>query len=66
MGFPFWFEKLDSKKVFGLELENPDSFHEIIFYDEFSRAGSGGILWGLLGMPMFGLPPILKFGNKEI
>jgi alkylation response protein AidB-like acyl-CoA dehydrogenase len=43
-----------------------DYFHELILYDEFSRTGSGGVVWGLLEGIGIGLPPIMLFGNKYL
>ena len=31
-----------------------------------SRAGRGGVLWGLIGGLGIGLPPILRFGSEEM
>jgi len=43
-----------------------DPFHELIFIDEVSRCGSGGVLWGLSGGLSIGLPPVLHFGSEEL
>jgi alkylation response protein AidB-like acyl-CoA dehydrogenase len=44
----------------------PDYFHELIVYDELSRTGSGGFLWGLAGGLVIGLPPVLKWAQPEV
>merc|ERR1719335_783176 len=52
-------------------IKSPDSydyFHELITYDEISRAG-GGITWALVAGAGIGLPPVLNFGipaNKAL
>jgi len=50
----------------GLDPQEFDSFHELIFIDEVSRCASGGILWGLSGGLAIGLPPVLKFASEEL
>lgn len=46
--------------------EDFDQFHELILWDEIARCGSGGVIWGMfLGLNV-GLPPVLKFGTKEM
>jgi hypothetical protein len=40
----FWpTEFYPEKVVCGVELKNPDMFHESIMYDELSRLGSAGL-----------------------
>jgi alkylation response protein AidB-like acyl-CoA dehydrogenase len=36
----------------------------LILLDEFSRSGSGALIWGLLTGIGIGLPPIMNFGSK--
>lgn len=43
-----------------------DTFHELIGIDELSRSGSGGLTWGLCGGLLIGLPPVNKYGTKEL
>jgi len=50
----------------GVKPEEFDHFHELILIDEVARCGSGGVLWGLLEGLQIGLPPVLKFGSKEL
>lgn len=50
----------------GLKPEELDTFHELIFVDELSRCGAGGVVWGLFGGLGIGLPPVLHFGPKEL
>ena len=49
-----------------VSVEEYDHFHELIFGDELSRCGSGGIIWGLLGGLSIGLPPVLRFGSQYL
>lgn len=50
----------------GIKAEEYDAFHALILNDEVARAGSGGIMWGICGGLAIGLPPIMKFGSKEL
>ena len=43
-----------------------DFFHEMIVTDEISRAGSGGLVWNLIGGFGIGCPPLVKFGKKAL
>ncbi|KAK9472563.1 acyl-CoA dehydrogenase/oxidase [Dipodascopsis tothii] len=43
-----------------------DHFHEYILTDEICRAGSGGLVWALLGGYGIGAPPIAKFASPEV
>ena len=52
--------------VCGVELKNPDMFHESILYDELSRLGSAGLQWGITGGLSVGLPPVIKFGTSYL
>mmetsp|Transcript_66954 Transcript_66954/g.151243 ORF Transcript_66954/g.151243 Transcript_66954/m.151243 type:complete len:453 (-) Transcript_66954:121-1479(-) len=44
----------------------PDFFHELVMYDEISRTGSGGFLWGIAGGTTIGLPPIYHHATEEV
>ncbi|KAG8533094.1 uncharacterized protein KY384_001877 [Bacidia gigantensis] len=46
--------------------EQWDLFHEMVITDELSRAGSGGLVWNLLGGFGIGCPPMVKFGKKPL
>ncbi|RMJ24909.1 acyl-CoA dehydrogenase [Aspergillus sp. HF37] len=46
--------------------ENWDLFHEMIITDELSRAGSGGMVWNVLGGFGIGCPPVVKFGKQPL
>ena len=43
-----------------------DLFHEMLLTDEISRAGSGGLVWNLIGGFGIGCPPLVKFGKKPL
>lgn len=46
--------------------EKWDFFHELVITDEISRAGSGGLVWNLIGGFGIGCPPLVKFGKKDL
>jgi len=58
-----WPEKFIGPCPWGFE---PDFFHELVLYDELSRTGSGGFLWGMAGGTTIGLPPVYHHGSDEI
>ncbi|KAK9369046.1 acyl-CoA dehydrogenase/oxidase [Lipomyces kononenkoae] len=47
-------------------IEQWDHFHEFILTDEIARAGSGGLVWNLLGGFGIGAPPVIKFCRPEV
>ena len=47
-------------------LEEWDTFHELVTLDEFSRCGSAGVCWSLLGGICGGLPPVMHYGNEYL
>lgn len=49
-----------------LNIKEWDVFHSLCLFDEISRCGSGGAVWGLYGGLGIGLPPVLKFGSKSL
>ncbi|KAK7204721.1 putative acyl-CoA dehydrogenase [Myxozyma melibiosi] len=46
--------------------EQWDHLHEFILTDEIARAGSGGLIWNLLGGYGIGAPPVVKFATPEV
>eukprot|EP01080_Neovahlkampfia_damariscottae_P005334 gene5334-9143_t len=49
----------------GVKPEEWNSFHEIILYDELSRCGSGGVVWGFIGGVLWGfIRSIMTFGSN--
>ncbi|KAF2275963.1 putative acyl-CoA dehydrogenase [Westerdykella ornata] len=57
---------LTDKRVASVPPEKWDLFHEMLLTDELSRAGSGGLVWNLIGGFGIGAPPLVKFGKKEL
>ncbi|KAF2709539.1 acyl-CoA dehydrogenase-like protein [Pleomassaria siparia CBS 279.74] len=57
---------LTDRRVASVPPEKWDLFHEMIVTDELSRAGSGGLVWNLIGGYGIGGPPLIKFGQKEV
>jgi alkylation response protein AidB-like acyl-CoA dehydrogenase len=57
---------LTKHRVRSVPLEKWDLFHEVVLTDEISRAGSGGLVWNLIGGLTIGCPPLVKFGKKEL
>ncbi|OCL00711.1 acyl-CoA dehydrogenase NM domain-like protein [Cenococcum geophilum 1.58] len=57
---------LTKYRVQSVPLEKWDLFHEVVLTDEISRAGSGGLVWNLIGGFSIGCPPLVKFGKKEL
>ena len=41
-------------------------FHELIFYEEVNRFGSGGLMWAIVIGTGIGLPPVFKFGSDSL
>lgn len=57
---------LSKKTVKSVPPEKWDLFHELILTDELSRAGSGGLVWNLIGGFGIGGPPLFRHGSKEL
>jgi len=57
---------LTEQRVKSVAPEKWDLFHEMLLTDEISRAGSGGLVWNLIGGFGIGCPPLVKFGKKEV
>jgi len=63
MHYPTQFVKNHVKSV---PPEKWDLFHELVITDELSRAGSGGLVWNLIGGFGIGCPPLAKYGKKPL
>ena len=50
----------------GVKPEDFDYFHEAILSYEIKRLGSWGVVDGLAGATVIGLPPVMNFGSKEL
>lgn len=46
--------------------EKWDVFHELILTDELSRAGSGGLVWNVIGGLGIGGPPVMHFAQQAL
>ena len=57
---------ITDRRVQSVAPENWDLFHEMLLTDEISRAGSGGLVWNLIGGFGIGCPPVAKFGKKPL
>ncbi|KAF2000276.1 short-chain specific acyl-CoA dehydrogenase mitochondrial precursor [Amniculicola lignicola CBS 123094] len=57
---------LTKTRIASVAPEKWDLFHEMLLTDELSRAGSGGLVWNLIGGYGIGGPPLIKFGKKEV
>jgi len=57
---------LTDRRVASVPPEKWNLFHEMLLTDEISRAGSGGLVWNLLGGYGIGCPPVVKFGKKAL
>ncbi len=57
---------LTDKRVKSVSPDKWDLFHELVVTDEISRAGSGGLVWNLIGGYGIGGPPLLKHGKKAL
>jgi len=66
IGAPWRTEYAGDKLAGGIAPNEFDAFHEMILLEEVSRAGSGGVVWGLFAGLSIGLPPVLHFGNKAL
>ncbi|CAI7663549.1 unnamed protein product [Penicillium glandicola] len=59
-------EKHTPYRVKSVSSDRWDLFHEMLLTDELSRAGSGGLVWNLIGGFGIGCPPLVKFGKKAL
>ncbi len=57
---------LTDRRVKAVAPEKWDLFHELVVTDEISRAGSGGLVWNLIGGFGIGCPPLVKYGKKAL
>ncbi|KAL8995012.1 MAG: hypothetical protein Q9188_006911 [Gyalolechia gomerana] len=66
MGLHKFPEEHTKHRVRSVGPEQWDLFHELVVTDEISRAGSGGLVWNLIGGFGIGCPPLVKFGKKPL
>lgn len=62
-----WLKSLGIHELLGgVKVEEFDYMHSLIFADEMGRAGLAGPSGSLTTGFAFGIPPLLKFGNKQL
>ncbi|KAK8024116.1 hypothetical protein PG993_012182 [Apiospora rasikravindrae] len=62
-----WLKRLGIRELLGgLPVEDFDYLHAVIYADEMSRSGLAGPGGSLTTGMAFGVPPIVKFGSKEL
>lgn len=62
-----WLHNLGIHELLGgLKIEDYDYLHALIFSDEMARSGLAGPSGSLTTGMAFGVPPILKFGSREL
>lgn len=66
LGFKEYPTHLTNHRVKSVDPKDWDLFHEVLLTDELSRAGSGGLVWNLIGGYGIGCPPLTRFGNPDV
>ncbi|EON61393.1 hypothetical protein W97_00607 [Coniosporium apollinis CBS 100218] len=62
-----WLKKLGIQDILGaVKVEEFDYTHNAIYTDEMARSGLAGPSGSLTTGVSFGIPPLLKFGNKQL
>ncbi|RVX67900.1 Acyl-CoA dehydrogenase apdG [Exophiala mesophila] len=61
-----WLRRLGINDILGTPIEEWDYLHTGIYLDEMSRSGLGGPGGSMTAGHAFGIPPIIKFGNKAL
>ena len=62
-----WLKRLGIHDILGVvKVEEWDYFHTAIYVDEMSRSGLGAPSASLLTGMSYGVPPLFKFGSKEL
>ncbi|KAI9653080.1 MAG: hypothetical protein M1821_007731 [Bathelium mastoideum] len=61
-----WLERLDIHEIGGVKLGEWDYLHCLIYLDEMARSGMGGPPASMTAGFAFGIPPILKYGSREL
>ena len=61
-----WLHRVGIRDILGVPVEEWDYFHTGIYLDEIARAGPGGPAGSMTAGHAFGIPPIIKFGNKAL
>ena len=61
-----WLKKLGIHDILGTKVEEWDYTHMAIYTDELARSGMGGVGPGLTAGLCYGVPPIIKYGSKQL
>ncbi|KAL2824440.1 acyl-CoA dehydrogenase/oxidase [Aspergillus pseudoustus] len=61
-----WLKRLGIHDILGVKVEEWDYIHTGIYTDELARSGLSGPGGSLNAGFAFGLPPIIKYGNKQL
>jgi acyl-CoA dehydrogenase len=61
-----WLHKVGIHDMLGLKVEEFDYLHFMIYTEELARTGLAGPSGSLTTGMSFGVPPLLKFGNKKL
>ncbi|KAF2234897.1 acyl-CoA dehydrogenase NM domain-like protein [Viridothelium virens] len=61
-----WLERLGIHEIGGVAIKEWDYLHTLIYVDEMARSGLAGPPGSLTTGFAFGIPPILKFGSREL
>lgn len=62
-----WLHKVGIRELpGGLKVEDYDYLHALVFADEMARSGLAGPSGSLTTGVAFGVPPIIKFGSREL
>ena len=61
-----WLKRVGINDILGTPVEEWDYLHTGIYLDEMSRSGLGGPGSSMTAGMAFGIPPMLKFGSKQL
>lgn len=61
-----WLKRLGIHDILGVKVEEWDYVHTMIYTDELARSGLSGPSGSLTTGISFGVPPIVKFGNRQL
>jgi acyl-CoA dehydrogenase len=61
-----WLHRVGIRDILGVPVEEWDYFHTSIYLDEMSRVGVTGPGGSMTAGHAFGIPPIIKFGSKQL
>ncbi|KAF2428601.1 short-chain specific acyl-CoA dehydrogenase mitochondrial precursor [Tothia fuscella] len=61
-----WLKRVGINDIMGVKVQDFDYMHMAIYSDEMSRSGLAGPPGSLTTGMSFGVPPLIKFGNKQL